>query len=76
MATHMVKVMYEGTVSKALKNAEAGLTSGGAVIYEVMDVPASVTFEDVAAAIRAVKNQPKHKDHEVKWADLAAGLAA
>jgi phosphohistidine swiveling domain-containing protein len=66
----MVKVMYEGTVAKALKSAEAGLTTGGAVIYEVMDVPASVTFEDVAAAIRAVKNQPPHRNHEVRWNDL------
>jgi hypothetical protein len=72
MATHLVKVLYEGEITKALKNAEPGITSGGANVYEVQDVPASVTLDDVIAAFRAVGGKPKHKDHEVKWADLVA----
>lgn len=72
MAVHMVKVAYEGAVTKALKNAEAGLTSGGAIVYEVEGVPASLGLEDVIAAIKKVDGKPPHKDHVVKWADLDA----
>lgn len=72
MAVHMIKVAYEGAVSKALKNAEAGLTSGGAVVYEVRDVPANLTVDDVVEAVKRVGGKPKHLDHEVKWADLVA----
>lgn len=72
MATHMVKVAYEGAVTKALKNAEAGLTSGGAVVYEVEGVPANLTLDDVIEAVKRVGGKPAHKDHVVKWADLAA----
>ena len=71
MAVHMVKVAYEGAVTKALKNAEAGLTSGGAVVYEVQGVPANLTIDDVVEAVKKVGGKPKHTDHEVKWADLA-----
>ena len=72
MATHLVKVLYEGDIGKALKNAEAGLTSGGAVIYEIQGVPADVTFDQVVQAMQKVRGKPQHKDHEVKWADLVA----
>lgn len=72
MAVHMIKVAYEGAVTKALKNAEAGLTSGGAVVYEVRDVPANLTVDDVVEAVKRVGGKPKHLDHEVKWADLVA----
>jgi hypothetical protein len=73
MATHLIKVAYEGLVTTAAKTADPGLTSGGATIYEVQDVPASVTIEEIIAAFRA-RNRvpPKHRDFEVKWADLAA----
>ena len=73
MATHLIKVAYEGLVTTAAKTADPGLTSGGATIYEVQDVPASVTIDEVIAAFKA-RNRvpPKHKDFEVKWADLAA----
>ena len=72
MAVHMVKVAYEGAVTKALKNAEAGLTSGGAVVYEIQGVPADKTIDDVVEAVRRAGGKPKHTDHEVKWADLVA----
>ena len=72
MAVHMVKVAYEGAVTKALKNAEAGLTSGGAVVYEVEGVPSSLTLDDVIEAVRKAGGKPPHKDHVVKWADIAA----
>jgi len=70
MAVHMVKVAYEGAVTRALKNAEAGLTSGGAVVYEVQGVPANLTIDDVVEAVKRAGGKPKHADHEVKWADL------
>lgn len=72
MAVHMVKIAYEGAVIPALKNAEAGPTSGGAVIYEVQGVPAGVTLDEVIEAVKKVGGKPKHVDHEVKWADLVA----
>ncbi|NLH83554.1 MAG: hypothetical protein GX458_22330 [Phyllobacteriaceae bacterium] len=71
MAVHMVKVAYEGAVTKALKNAEAGLTNGGAVVYEVEGVPANLTLEDVVEAVKRVGGKPTHTDHVVRWADLA-----
>jgi hypothetical protein len=71
MATHMIKVMYEGTVSKALKNAEAGPTTGGVEVFEVRDVPANLTADDVVEAIRRVGGKPPHRNHEVRWADLS-----
>ncbi len=72
MAVHMVKVAYEGLVTKALKNSEAGPTSGGSFIYEVEDVPAGITLDEVIEAVKKAGGKPKHKDHVVKWADLAA----
>jgi hypothetical protein len=71
MAVHMVKVAYEGTVAKALKTAEAGETSGGEVVYEVEGVPASLSVDDVVAAVRRAGGKPPHRDHVVAWADIA-----
>jgi hypothetical protein len=67
----MIKVAYEGLVTTAAKSADPGVTSGGATIYEVQDVPASVTIEEVIAAFKALNRvPPRHRDHEVKWSDL------
>ncbi len=70
MAVHMVKVAYEGAVTRALKNAEAGLTNGGAVVYEIRGVPANLTIDDVIEAVKKSGGAPKHTDHEVEWTDL------
>lgn len=75
MATHKIKVMYEGTPAKASPNADPGLTSGGATIYEIMNVPANLSADDVLAAFIKNGKSPKHKDHEVQWADLASPSA-
>ena len=72
MAVHMVKVAYEGAVTKALKNAEAGLTNGGAIVFEVEGVPSSVTLDEVIEAVKKAQGKPPHIDYVVKWADLAA----
>lgn len=72
MAVHMVKVAYEGEVTKALKTAEAGLTSGGAVVYEVEGVPSGLTLDDVIEAVKRAGGKPPHRDHVVRWADLTA----
>lgn len=72
MADHLVKVAYEGLVTKALKNSEPGPTSGGAQIYEVKGVPSGLGIDDVIEALKKVGGKPKHTDHEVKWADLVA----
>ncbi|TBW34494.1 hypothetical protein EYW49_18070 [Siculibacillus lacustris] len=71
MAVHLVKVAYEGLVTKALKNSEPGPTSGGTVVYEVQGVPPDLGIDDVVAAVRRVGGKPRrHVDHEVAWADL------
>lgn len=71
MATHLIKVAYEGLVTTAAKTADPGVTSGGATIYEVQEVPSSLTIEDVIGAFRKLgRTPPHHKDFEVKWADL------
>ncbi len=72
MAVHMVKVAYEGAVTKALQSAEAGLTSGGAVVYEVEDVPAAVSLDAVVDAVRRAGGKPPHRDHVVAWGDISA----
>lgn len=72
MAVHMVKVAYEGAVAKALASAEAGLTSGGAVVYEIEGVPADVTLDAVIEAVKRAGGKPPHADHVVQWADIAA----
>lgn len=72
MAVHMVKVAYEGLVTKALKNSIEGPTSGGTVVYSVEGVPANLTLDDVIAAVKKVGGKPVHKDHIVQWSDLVA----
>ncbi|WP_237153169.1 hypothetical protein [Oryzibacter oryziterrae] len=72
MATHMIKVAYEGLVTQASRLAEPGLTNGGASIYEVQGVPGELSIDDVIESFRKLgKTPPKHRDYEVKWADLA-----
>ena len=68
----MIKVAYEGLVTTAAKTADPGVTSGGATIYEVQDVPAHLTIDEVVAAFRKLgRTPPRHKDHEVRWTDIA-----
>ena len=50
MATHLIKVAYEGLVTTAAKTADPGVTSGGATIYEVQGVPGHLGIDDVIAA--------------------------
>lgn len=71
MATHMIKVMYEGTPAKASPKAEPGLTSGGATIFEIQGVPERISADEVLAAFIKAPKPVKHKDHEVAWADIA-----
>jgi hypothetical protein len=72
MATRTVKGPREGDVGTALMTGEAGLTSGGAVIYQIQGVSTDVMSDQVVPARQKVRGKPKHKDHEVKWADLVA----
>ena len=72
MATHMIKVLYEGEIAKASRNADPGVTSGGAAIFEITGVPDAVPVDDVIAAMRRLKGKPRHRDYEVLWKDLAA----
>lgn len=72
MATHLIKVAYEGLVTTAARTADPGVTSGGAIIYEVQGVPAELTVEAVIEAFKALgRTPPPHVDYEVKWADIA-----
>ena len=50
MATHMIKVAREGYVAKAIRTARPGETSGGSFIYEVVNVPDTVTVEQLVKA--------------------------
>ena len=52
MATFMIKVAGEGLVNKAHRNSDAGPTTGSSVIYEVVNVPADVTEDDVIEAVK------------------------
>ncbi len=70
MASIMIKVAGEGLVSKAHRNADLGPTSGSSVVYEVQNVPAGVSDEDVVAAFKSFK--PAEKQYEIDWATLKA----
>lgn len=72
MSTRMLKGPRDGDVGTALMTAEAGLTSGGAVIYQIQGVSTDVTSDHVVPARQKVRGKPKHKDHGVKWAELVA----
>lgn len=72
MAIHLIKVAYAGLVTTAAKTADPGVTSGGATIYQVHDVPGDVAVDDVIAAFKRFgRTPPKHRDHEVAWVDIA-----
>ena len=73
MATHLLKVAYEGLVTTAAKTADPGVTSGGATIYEVQGVPGHLGIDDVIAAFKALGRPPRHTDYEVAWSELSAG---
>ncbi|WP_029007840.1 hypothetical protein [Azospirillum halopraeferens] len=70
MASIMIKVAREGLISKALKTADIGPTSGDSIIYEIRDVPEGKTVDDVIAAFRTYK--PGDKEYEIDWAALAS----
>ncbi len=66
MASIMIKVAREGLVSKALKTADVGPTSGDSIVYEIQNVPDGVTVDDVIAAFKGYK--PADKVYELDWA--------
>jgi hypothetical protein len=66
MATHMVKVAREGYVAKAVRAARPGETSGGSLIYEVVNVPDNVTIEQLVKAFEGVITHP-HFQRIEKW---------
>lgn len=68
MASIMIKVAGEGLVSKAHRNADVGPTSGSSVVYEVQNVPAGVSDDEVIAAFKA--NKPTGTTYEIDWAAL------
>jgi hypothetical protein len=71
MATYMIKVAGEGLVNKAHRNSDAGPTSGSSVIYEVTNVPAHVTEDEVIEAIKKVfSSVPHNKAYEVDFTAL------
>ena len=68
MASYMIKVAGEGLVSKAHRSADVGPTSGSSVIYEILNVPADVTIDDVISAFKSYK--PQEKVYEIDYAAL------
>lgn len=68
MASIMIKVAGEGLVSKAHRNADVGPTSGSSVVYEVQNIPAGVSDEEVITAFKGFK--PADKQYEIDWATL------
>lgn len=71
MATFMINIAGEGQVSVAHKNSDAGPTTGSSIIYEVMNVPADVTGEQVVTLMKAkAKAVPANDVYEVAYADL------
>ena len=70
MASYMIKVASEGAITKAHRTADVGPTSGSSVVYEIMNVPESVSIEDVIEAFRGFK--PGEKTYEYEYASLKA----
>ena len=66
----MIKKAGEGLISQAHRNADVGPTSGSSVVYEILNVPAGVTVDDVIAAFKTF--QPADKKYEYDYADLSA----
>ncbi|MBP2301422.1 hypothetical protein [Azospirillum picis] len=69
MASIMIKKAGEGLVSKAHRSADVGPTSGSSVVYEIQNVPADVSEDDVIAAFKTYK--PVDKVYEIEWAELS-----
>ena len=68
MASIMIKVAGEGLVSKAHRNADVGPTTGSSIVYEVQNVPAGISDDEVIAAFKA--NKPTGSAYEIDWAAL------
>lgn len=68
MASIMIKVAREGLVSKALKTADVGPTSGDSIVYEIQNVPDGTGVDDVIAAFKGYT--PADRTYEIDWADL------
>lgn len=72
MPTFMIKVAGEGLVNAAHRNSDPGPTSGSSIIYEVQNVPAGVTEDEVIAAMKTVWRAVPHNDcYEVDYRALA-----
>ncbi|NUB13424.1 hypothetical protein GAY28_12325 [Azospirillum brasilense] len=69
MASIMIKKAGEGLISQAHRNADVGPTSGSSVVYEILNVPAGVSVDDVIAAFKTFK--PEDKKYEYDYADLS-----
>ncbi len=69
MASIMIKKAGEGLISQAHRNADVGPTSGSSVVYEIQNVPAGVSVDDVIAAFKTFT--PSDKKYEYNWSDLA-----
>ncbi|WP_448188692.1 hypothetical protein [Azospirillum sp. sgz301742] len=68
MASIMIKVAGEGLIAKAHRNADVGPTTGYSVVYEVQNIPAGVSDEEVIAAFKGYKTVDKV--YEIDWAAL------
>ena len=68
MASIMIKKAGEGLITQAHRNADVGPTSGSSVVYEILNVPADVTVDDVIAAFKTFK--PSDKKYEYDFAEL------
>ncbi len=68
MASFMIKVAGEGLVAPAHRLADAGPTSGYAIIYEVQNVPEGIAVETVVTAFKAFQ-APKDR-YEIDFAEL------
>ncbi|GEO80390.1 hypothetical protein [Pararhodospirillum oryzae] len=73
MASYMIKVAGEGLVNQAHRNSDAGPTTGSSVIYEVLNVPADVSADDVIALIKQdTKSLPHNSVYEIDYVALKA----
>lgn len=68
MASIMIKKAGEGLISQAHRNADVGPTSGSSVVYEILNVPAGVSVDDIIAAFKTFK--PADKKYEYDYAEL------
>ncbi|MBK3777209.1 hypothetical protein JJL56_05795 [Azospirillum sp. YIM DDC1] len=68
MASIMIKKAGEGLISQAHRNADVGPTSGSSVVYEILNVPAGVSVDDVIASFKTFK--PADTKYEYDYAEL------